>query len=87
MGRIDRLFDGSNAHLLDPGQHTADKPELIAALGVQVGLAAWDVGHGQPDKPDLFECREDYYHFPCGMCKYRANEPELRCVGCRHYCP
>ena len=57
------------------------------ALGAQVGLAAWDIDHGQPDNPDLFECREDYYHFPCGMCKHRANEPELRCVGCRHYCP
>lgn len=35
MGRIDRLFDGSNAHLLDPEQHTADKSELIEPLGAE----------------------------------------------------
>jgi len=61
--------------------------ELSDALGAQVGLAAWDVDHGQPDMPDLFECREDYFHFPCGMCKYRVTKSELKCAGCRHYCP
>ena len=70
-----------------PIADTVSQSELIAALGAQVGLAAWDVDHGQPHKPDLFECREDYYHFPCGMCLHRANEPKLRCVECRHYCP
>lgn len=33
MGRIDRLFDGSNAHLLDPEQPPASQSELIKALG------------------------------------------------------